>query len=122
MAKVRLPSEPLLVDGADVHAESRPAARMIESKRSVPGKPGGHGGKLTSPDKRAVVPATCGWAQIFCMAAMAASASTRLHARRSISATARSATTFGRSPPRTVPTLTVVPLSKSVSACSAATF
>ena len=26
---------------------------MISSKRSVPGRPGGHGGKLTSPEKRA---------------------------------------------------------------------
>src|SRR5262245_7218555 len=123
MAEVWLPSEPPPVLMARTSTpSSRPAPRMISSSRSVPGKPGGHGGKLTSPEKRAVVPATWGWAQIICMAAMAASASARLHARRSISPTARSATTLGRSPPRTVPTLTVVPRSRSVSACNATTF
>src|SRR5215831_14882396 len=50
---------------------------------------------------------------------MAASASVMLHARRSISAKARSAMTFGRSPPRTVPMLTVVPRAKSLSPCRA---
>src|SRR5258705_166890 len=39
---------------------SRPAARMISSTRSVPGRPGGHGGKLTPPEKRAAVPAPDG--------------------------------------------------------------
>ncbi len=91
---------------------------MISSSRSVPGRPGGQGGKLTSPQKRADVPRTCGRAQISRIVAIAASASAALQARRSISANARSATTLGRSPPRTVPTLIVVPLSRSVRACS----
>ncbi len=95
---------------------------MISSRRSVPGRPGGHGGKWILPSNRAVVPATCACPQIFRMAAMAASASAWLHARRSISAAAWGATTLGRSPPRTVPTFTVTPVPKSVSACSAATF
>ena len=68
------------------------------------------------------MPATCGASQILRMAAMAASASAWLHARRSISAAACAATTLGRSPPRTVPTFTVTPVPKSVSACSAAIF
>ena len=63
------------------------------------------------------------WRRSRAWRAIAASASSRLHARRSISATARSATTLGRSPPRSRPTLTVVPGRRSsVSAWSAATF
>ena len=37
---------------------------MISSSRAVPGRPGGHGGKLTSPQKRALVPGTCARSQI----------------------------------------------------------
>ena len=122
-AEVWLPSEPPPVLIARTSTpRSRPTARMISSSRSVPGRPGGHGGKFSSPQKRAAVPRTWAGSQIRRMVAIAASASARLHARRSISANARLATTLGRSPPRSVPTFTVVPLSKSVRACSAATF
>jgi len=124
MAEVWLPSEPPAGrDGAHVHAEvaaggahdleqplgaeqagrpRREAQLAPESARSCPGRAPARRSSAWSRSRRRPRPGS--------------------NARRSISANARLATTLGRLPPRTVPTLMVVPFSRSVRACRAATF